>query len=333
MGDIVKRFQDTPENLLGLYKKMYRIRTFEDTVAKLYQAGMITGGFHTYQGEEAVASGVCMALQEGDVIYSTHRGHGHAIAKGVPLNELMAELWGKTGGCNGGRGGSMHVFKKDVGFMGSNGMVGGGIGLATGSAFSMKYQGKPNVGVTFFGDGASNMGIFYESMNLASARKLPVLYICENNRYATATPFRKIAANTEVASRALAFRMNSVSVNGNDVMEVFEAAAEARERAVAGEGPTLIEARTYRHHGHYIGDLVYGVYRTKEEMETFKTTRDPVHNFRACLTAVYGLTEEQVADAEQAVQAEVEAAVEFARNSPAPDPATVADHVFAKEDF
>lgn len=333
MGDIVKRFQDTPENLLKLYKSMYRIRTFEDAVFRLYGEGKFPGGTHTYQGEEAVAAGACFALQKGDVIFSTHRGHGHAVAKGVPVKELMAEIYGKATGTNGGRGGSMHIYKKADGFMGSNGMVGGGIGLATGTAFAFKYNKKPNVGVTFFGDGASNMGIFYESMNLASVKKLPVIYICENNRYATATPFRKVTANTEVASRALIFRIPSISVDGTNVMDVYEAVAEARERAIAGEGPTLIEARTYRQNGHYVGDLVYGIYRTKEEMDTFKYTKDPVHLFRTCLDKVYGLEESQIAAAEVEVTEEVNNAIEFAENSPVPDPATVEDYLFAEEDF
>lgn len=333
MGDITERFVKTPENLTALYKKMYGIREFEDAVVKLYQAGKIYGGFHTYQGEEAVASGVCAALAEGDVVYGTHRSHGHALAKGVPMDRLMAELWGKATGSNGGRGGSMHVFYKPAGFMGSSGMVGGGIGRAMGAGFAFKYQKMPNVGVTFFGDGASNMGIFYESMNLASKHKLPVLFICENNRYATATPFKKVAANTDVASRAAAFKMQGVSVDGEDVMEVYEAVAEARERAVRGEGPTLIECRTYRHWGHYIGDLVYGVYRSKEEMDTFKTVKDPVKNFRECLSKVYGLDEALILSVEEAVHKELEEAIAFAESSPEPNPATVFDNVFAEEDF
>ena len=333
MGDIVKRFEDTPENLLKLYQSMFRIRTFEDAVFRLYGEGRFPGGTHTYQGEEAVAAGACFALKEGDVVFSTHRGHGHAVAKGVPTNELMAEIYGKATGTNGGHGGSMHIYKKAKGFIGSNGMVGGGIGLATGAAFAFRYNRKPNVGVTFFGDGASNMGIFYESMNLASVKKLPVIYICENNRYATATPFRKVTANTEVASRALIFRIPSIVVDGTSVMDVFEAVAEARERAVRGEGPTLIEAKTYRQNGHYVGDLVYGVYRTKEEMDTFKAVKDPVHNFRAVLLQAYGISEDQIAAVEAETSQEIRNAIEFAENSPVPNPAKVADHLFAEEDF
>lgn len=333
MGDITERFEKTPENLIALYKKMYGIRQFEDAVVKLYRAGKIYGGFHTYQGEEAVASGACHALEEGDVIYSTHRSHGHALAMGVPVDKLMAELWGKENGSNGGRGGSMHIFYKPVGFMGSSGMVGGGIGRAVGAGFAFKYEKKPNVGVTFFGDGASNMGIFYESLNLASKYKLPVIFICENNRYATATPFKKVTANTEVASRAAAFKMAGVSVDGEDALEVYEAVVEARERAIRGEGPTLIECRTYRHWGHYIGDIVSGVYRSKEEMETFKAVKDPVKNYRECLSTVYGLEESVILSAEEDIQKELEAAITFAENSPAPNADTVLNNVFAEEDF
>ena len=333
MGDITERFEKTTDNLIALYQKMYAIRSFEDSVVRLYQAGKIYGGFHTYQGEEAVAAGVCTALADGDVVYSTHRPHGHALAKGVPMDLLMAELWGKATGSNGGRGGSMHIFYKDAGFMGSSGMVGGGIGRAVGAGFAFKYQGKPNVGVTFFGDGASNMGIFYESLNLASIQKLPVIFVCENNRYATATPFKKVTANTDVASRAAAFKMQGISVDGEDVMDVFEAAAEARERAVSGGGPTLIECRTYRHWGHYIGDLVYGVYRSKEEMDTFKTVKDPVKNFRECLLKVYGIDESLILESEKKTDTELANAIAFAENSPEPDPATVMDKVFAEEDF
>jgi len=332
-SDIYDRFENTPENLLDLYGKMFRIRSFENELVKLYQDGQVYGGNHSYQGEEAIASGACHALAEGDVIFSTHRGHGHALAKGVPTAKLFAELMARETGSNGGRGGSMHIYYKPAGFMGSNGMVGGGIGLATGAAFAFKYNKKPNVAVTFFGDGASNMGIFYESLNLASVHKLPCIYICENNRFATATPFKKIAANTEVSSRGLIFRINTVTVDGNNVMDVYEAVAEARERAIKGEGPTLIECKTYRHYGHYIGDLVYGVYRTKEQMDTFKVSNDPVTRFREALIGAYGLTEEQVAGKEEEIRKEIADGYEFAKNSPMSDPAHVFEHLFAEEDM
>lgn len=331
MGDIVQRFKETPENLLALYEMMLRIRKFEDAVVKRYEAGEIPGFCHTYQGEEPVAAGACAALKDGDVVFSTHRGHGHAVAKGASVSELMAELYGKSGGTNQGRGGSMHIYKSAVGFMGTNGMVGGGIGLATGAAFEMKYNKKPNVSLTFFGDGASNMGIFYESLNLAAVRKLPIIFLCENNRYATVTPLRKVSANTQIASRGLAFKIDSVCIDGNDVTEVYEAVAEAREKAVAGEGPTLIEARTYRFFGHFVGDLLHGVYRTKEEMETKKFTNDAIPSFRFRLEKVYGIEENRISGVEEKVQKEIDAAVEFAQNSPFPDPATVEDYMFVKE--
>ena len=331
MGDIIQRFQDTPDNLLSLYEKMYKIRAFEDAVIKRYEGGEIPGFCHTYQGEEPVAVGACAALSDGDVVYSTHRGHGHAIAKGVPINELMAELYGKCGGTNQGRGGSMHIYKKASGFMGTNGMVGGGIGLSVGAAFQMKYNKKANVSLSFFGDGASNMGIFYESLNLAAVKKLPVIFLCENNRYATVTPLRKIASNTEIASRALTFKINSACVDGNNVTDVYEAVAEARERAVAGMGPTLIEAKTYRFYGHFVGDLLYGVYRTKEEMETKKFTDDAIPGFRQRMTRVYGIDEKLIEAVEDKVRKEIDSAVEFARNSPQPKPSVVEDYLFVKE--
>jgi len=332
-SDIFSTFENTEENLLGLYTRMLRIRKFEDRLVKLYQNGEVYGGNHSYQGEEAIASGACHALKEGDVVFSTHRGHGHALAKDVPSDKLFAELMARETGTNNGRGGSMHIYYKDTGFMGSNGMVGGGIGIATGAAYAFKYNNKPNVAVTFFGDGASNMGIFYESMNLASIWKLPVIFICENNRFATATPLRKTAANMEISSRALMFRMNSITVDGNNVMDVYEAVADARERAINGEGPTLIECKTYRHYGHYIGDLVHGVYRTKEEMNTYISSNDPVRRFREALIGAYGIEEEKVAAVEAAMDEEIEAAYQFAANSPFSDPANALKYEFAEEDM
>lgn len=331
MADIYGKFVETPENLLSLYAMMYRIRRFEEVALRKYQDGEIPGFMHLYVGEEAVAAGVCAALDKGDVVTSSHRGHGHALAKGVSAREAMAELYGRSGGCSGGRGGSMHMYKMAVGFMGTNGMVGGGIGLANGIGLYMKYNGIPNVGVTFFGDGASNMGIFYESLNLASSMRLPVIFVCENNLYATYTPLRKIAANPEIATRAAAFRMPGVAVDGSDALAVYEAAAEARERAVAGGGPTLIEMKTYRFLGHTIGEALYGIYRTKAELESWKATRDPVRNFRARLACAYEIPEEQVLELESRTEAEIADAVEYARQSPLPDPATVQDDIFTEE--
>jgi len=331
MGDITTRFNETKENLLLLYEMMYRIRVFEDVAIRKFQDGEIPGFLHTYNGEEAVAAGACAALEPGDVVLSTHRGHGHALAKGVSSKEAMAELYGKQGGCNGGRGGSMHMYKKAVGFLGTNGMVGGGIGLANGAAFALKYNERRNVGVTFFGDGASNMGILYESLNLASVMKLPTIFICENNRYATATPLTKIAANPEIASRALMFRMEGVTVDGNDPLDVYEAVIKAREKAVAGNGPTLIEAKTYRYVGHHVGDPVSGTYRSMEEVETWRITRNPIGTFRVRMNEVYKVDEADIEHVEQKIKQEIEDAVEFSRQSPLPEPESVMDYVFMED--
>jgi 2-oxoisovalerate dehydrogenase E1 component len=328
MGDILIRLEQTPENLLYLYETMRQIRRFEEVGTRKFQDGEIPGFMHTCQGEEAVAVGTCFALKPGDMVTSTHRGHGHALARGIDAKEAMAELYGKSGGCNGGRGGSMHMYKKEAGFLGTNGMVGGGIGLVNGIGFFMKYNGLPNIGLTFFGDGASNMGIFYEALNLASSMTLPVVFVCENNLYATCTPLRKIAANQEIATRAAAFNMPGKSVDGSDVVAVHEAVAEARERAVAGEGPTLLEMKTYRFAGHTIGDPIFGIYRSKEEVETYRTTKDPVKNFRAALISVYGISDEQVEELEAKIEREIEDAVLYAQQSPEPDAATVCKHIF-----
>jgi TPP-dependent pyruvate/acetoin dehydrogenase alpha subunit len=325
------RLEKTPENLLALYESMVRIRVFEDVAMERYKQGDIPGFMHLYQGEEAVAAGVCAVLSDGDVVTSTHRGHGHAVAKGIPARECMAELAGKEGGCSRGRGGSMHMYKKEVGFLGTNGLVGGGIGMAVGAALTIKIKRQPHVGVAFFGDGASNMGVFYESLNLASKMALPVLFVCENNQYATSTALADVAANPEIASRAAAFNMPGKLVDGNDVMAVYEAAAEAKERALAGCGPTLIECRTYRYGGHHIGDQMYGTYRVKEEVDTWHALRDPITNYKKRLTEVYGITEQQIADVDARVQKEIDEAVAYSIASPLPDPATVEDDLFWRE--
>jgi 2-oxoisovalerate dehydrogenase E1 component len=325
------RIDTSPENLLRLYSGMYRLRLFEDTAAEKYKSGKIPGFVHLYQGEEAVAVGVCSALKQQDIITSTHRGHGHAVAKGIPSKEAMAELYGKEDGCNGGRGGSMHMYKLSVGFLGTNGIVGGGIGLAVGAGLSARLLKKDAVGVTFFGDGASNMGIFYESLNMASYLKLPVIFVCENNKYATATPLAMVAANPEVASRASIFAMKGVTVDGNDVIAVYEATAEARDRAISGQGPTLIECKTYRHGGHYLGDQLYGTYRTKEEVDTWIELKDPIKNFRTLLKDVYGIEEKAITDAESIIIKEIEEACEFAENSPRPELSSVGKHLFEED--
>jgi len=326
------RLDKSPGNLLKLYRDMCRLRFFEDMAAEKYKGGEVPGFVHLYHGEEAVAVGVCAALEKEDVVTSTHRGHGHAVAKGITTGEALAELFGRQGGSNGGRGGSMHMYKPSVGFLGTNGVVGGGIGLAVGAGLSAKLLQKGSVGVTFFGDGASNMGIFYESLNMAAYLKLPVIFVCENNLYATATPLKMVAANREIATRALAFNMPGIAVDGNDVIAVYEAAAEARERALNGLGPTLIECKTYRHGGHHLGDQLYGTYRTKEEVDTWIAAKDPVKNFKTILIEAYGIDEGEIEQAEADAQKEIAAAYEYAKASPLPDPETVGKYLFAEDD-
>lgn len=311
---------------IGLYRSMLRMRSFEDTASALYKTGEIPGFVHCYQGEEAVAAGVSFYLRREDIITSTHRGHGHVIAKGIDCGEMMAELYGKVGGCSGGRGGSMHSYNMDVGLLGTNGMVGGGIGLAVGAAYALKYNKTDNIAVTYFGDGASNMGILYESMNLASKWKLPVLFVCENNLYATATPLDTVAANAEIATRAAAFCMPGIAVDGNDVEAVWRVTGEAVERARSGEGPTLIEAKTYRTHGHHEGDQVFGTYRTRDEWDEW-VARDPIVNYRKVLSDA-GVSEEVFKEVEAEIKAEMDKAVAYARESVMPDPASVLNHVF-----
>ncbi len=317
------------DTLLHLYKTMLKLRMFEDKVSAMYKTGEIPGFVHCYQGEEAIATGVCAHLCKTDVITSTHRGHGHVIAKGCPTWEMMAELYGKSGGCSGGRGGSMHAYNMDYGLLGTNGMVGGGIGLAIGAGYAQKYKKTGNVAVCFFGDGASNMGIFYESMNIASKWNLPVIFVCENNLYATATSLKEVAANPEIATRARVFDMPGIPVDGNDILDVYQIAGEAIGRARNGDGPTLIEAKTYRTHGHHEGDQIYGTYRTKEELENWKT-RCPIETFRNRLIHDFNIDESILDEFASELKMEMDAAVEFARQSPIPAPEGVHNHIYSE---
>ena len=313
---------------LGLYEQMVLIRQFELAAQKNYRAGRMPGFIHLYVGEEAVAVGVCAHLQTEDWITSTHRGHGHAIAKGVPPKTVLAELYGRATGCNGGRGGSMHLFSPGVGLLGTNGIVAGGIPAAVGAGLSAKVRGSGHVVVAFFGDGAVNHGSFHESLNLAGAQNAPVIFVCENNLYATATPFETVTRNTEVASRGAACGVPGVSVDGNDVLAVFRVVGEAVARARGGGGPTLIEARTYRTVGHHEGDVLVGTYRTQEELDRWKT-RCPIQRFRRWLLAEGLASEKELAERDARAQREIDEAVAFAESSPLPDPATANDHVLA----
>ena len=314
------------KTILELYSMMTRLREFESKIQELYRSGVLPGFVHLYVGEEAVAAGVCAHLSKADMVWSTHRGHGHALAKGVPGRQVMAELWGKATGCSGGRGGSMHMYAPSYGFMGSNGIVGSGIPMAAGGALSAQLRKSGQVAVSFFGDGASNCGSFYEGLNLASVWNLPVVYVCENNLYATEMSLERATKSVDIAARAAIFKMPGVTVDGSDARAVFEAAGEAIARAREDRGPTLIECKTYRFHGHHEGDPGTH-YRTKEEVESWKK-RDPIKALRDSSitqkTAVAG--DFDAIDKE--TQAWLEDAVEFGRTSPEPDPETAMNFVW-----
>ncbi len=315
-----------PEQLLDLYRQLLTIRYTEEQLARSHQMGLIHGACHTYVGEEAIATGVCAHLRPEDAVFSTHRGHGHALAKGVSPREVVAELFGRATGCSEGRGGSMHLFKPEVGMMGTSGIVGPCILQATGAGYSFKLLRSENVGVAFFGDGAVNNGAFHEGLNLASIWKLPVLFICENNLYATEVPFAYSAGNPHVGNRGPAYGIESVTVDGNDVLAVFEAAGAAVQRARSGEGPTLIECRTYRTRAHSEGMRDAG-YRTQEEVDAWKA-RDPITNYRKWLLDNEEAGPETLTTIEAEVKDVVAEAAEFARNSPWPEPETVSEYIF-----
>jgi TPP-dependent pyruvate/acetoin dehydrogenase alpha subunit len=308
---------------------MMELRLFEMKVQELYRAAQLPGFVHLYVGEEAVGVGVCANLRSDDVVYSTHRGHGHALAKGVPARDIMAELFGKASGCSGGRGGSMHLYSAEHGFMGSNGIVGSGIPLAAGAALSAQLAGRGKVAVGFFGDGAVNTGSFHEGLNLAATWNLPVVYVCENNLYATEMAFHRATRNVEVASRAAAYGVPGVVVDGNDVLAVYEAAGEAVASARNGKGPTLMECRTYRVVGHHEGDPGTG-YRTKEEVAAWKQ-RCPIGMLRERLLSDESVAPGEFDRIEQETARLLEEAVVYARESPEPSASTIMQHVFCEE--
>jgi 2-oxoisovalerate dehydrogenase E1 component len=315
--------------LLGFYRQMVLLRRFERTAQAMLKAGELPGFLHLYIGEEATAVGVMAHLRRDDWITSTHRGHGHALAKGVPPKILLAELYGKATGCCGGRGGTMHLYDPSVGLFGTNGIVAGGMPAAVGLGISAKTRGTDQVTVCFFGDGAVNHGSFHESLNLAGIQNAPVVFVCENNLYATATPLTMTTRNTEVATKAAAYGIPGVAVDGNDVLAVWKVAGEAVRRARAGEGPTLIESKTYRMVGHHEGDPVVGCYRTQEEMDAW-ALRCPLLRLRNLLLEERRATLADLEAIEADVQREIDEAVEFARSSPKPDPADVCKHVYAE---
>jgi len=304
------------DKLLEMYYKMVLIRRFEEEVVELYKVGEIPGIAHGYIGQEAVAVGVCSALRKDDYILSTHRGHGHSLAKGIEPKHLMAELMGKKTGVCKGIGGSMHSTEPGVGVIFTSAIVGGSIPIAVGVALAVKMLRRDNVVVSFFGDGATNTGAFHEALNLASLWKLPVIFVCENNFYAISTHVSKSVSAREIVDRAIAYNMPGKVVDGNDVIAVYEATLEAVARARRGEGPTFIECRTYRWLDH--GMYYLGPYRPVEEVELWKM-KCPIKKFKHRLLSEGIATEDELKRIEERVEKEIEEAVKFARESEEPD--------------
>ncbi len=313
------------EMLADMLGKMFEIRYFEQKIEEFFMNNMIGGTVHLYIGEEAVAVGACAALEKEDYIISTHRGHGHCIAKGGDSRKMMAEILGKKTGYCRGKGGSMHVSDIEIGNLGANGIVGAGIPIATGAALALKLQGRKQVVVCFFGDGAANTGSFHEGINLASVYSLPVVFVCENNCYAISSPVTKTFCISNISDRAQSYGIPGISIDGMDVIGVYEAMRNAAERARKGGGPSFIECMTYRFKGHYIGDP--GVYRTKQELEEW-LKKDPIERLKKSLKRNKILGEKDIQKIEAAAMAKVKEAEAFALDSPEPDAEEAFDAVY-----
>jgi pyruvate dehydrogenase E1 component alpha subunit len=314
------------DTLVLMYERMLKIRHFEDRVKDLFAAGEMPGFVHLYLGQEAVAVGACAPLDDDDYITSTHRGHGHIIAKGGDVKLMMAELYGKATGYNKGKGGSMHIADPRLGILGANGIVGAGLPIATGAGLSAKLLKSGRVAVCFFGDGASNQGTFHEAINIAAAFDLPVVYVCENNLYAVGTRQSDVRKVEDIADRGVGYAIPGLAIDGNDVVAVYEACKEAVDRARAGMGPTLVECKTYRWRTHFEGEP--DTYRPPEEVEAW-IKREPIAPYRKSLIDQGILTEAEADEIEAKVIEELDGAVEFARQSPLPEPASALEDLWA----
>jgi len=314
------------DTLILMYERMLKIRHFENRVKDLFAAGEMPGFVHLYLGEEAVAVGACASLNDNDYITSTHRGHGHIIAKGGDMKRMMAELYGKATGYNKGKGGSMHIADPHLGILGANGIVGAGLPIATGAALSAKLRKSGQVAVCFFGDGASNQGTFHESINIASAFDLPAVYVCENNLYAVGTRQSDVRKVEDIADRGVGYAIPGLAVDGNNVIAVYEACKEAVDRARAGMGPTLIECKTYRWRTHFEGEP--DTYRPPEEVAAW-IKREPIAPYRKSLIEQGTLTAAEAEGIEAQVVKELDEAVEFARHSPLPEPESALSGLWA----
>jgi len=315
-----------PERMREALRLMLTIRLFDERALALYRAGEMRGTTHPYIGMEAVGVGVMLALQPGDYVTSTHRGHGHTIAKGGDPKRMMAELLGKATGYSGGKGGSMHIADMDKHMLGANGIVGGGMGLATGAALTARLQNTGAVAICFFGDGALEQGILHETTNLAAIWKLPVVYVCENNQYAMSARSDWSIAGGDPARRAAGYGIPGVTVDGMDLFEVYANATELIERARRGDGPSYLVCNTYRFHGHHAGDPLN--YREKEEVERWRE-QDPIERVKRTALERGAVPADEIADLEQSIEAQIEDAVEFARNSPDPTPDQLMTDIYA----
>ncbi|PIC73378.1 thiamine pyrophosphate-dependent dehydrogenase E1 component subunit alpha [Sporosarcina sp. P17b] len=327
MSNLIKETSHSPEQLKTMLYDMMVIRSFEETVEKLFQQGKIHGTMHLCIGQEATAVGACVPLTKGDKITSNHRGHGHSLAKGTGVKGMMAELLGKETGYCKGKGGSMHIADLDVGNLGANGIVAAGLPLATGAALTSKMKDLGYVVVSFFGDGATNEGAFHEALNLASVWDLPVVFFCENNLYGMSGSIKEMTNIENISERGASYGIPSETIDGNDVLAVVEATERAVERARNGEGPTLIEAKTYRWRGHSRSDA--RKYRTRDEEKEWRQMKDPIASFKDNLLAQDILTDDEYEEFVKKVQAEMDEAVEFAENSKEPGLDTLMDDIFA----
>ncbi len=319
----------TADKLIDMYTRMWRIRLFEEQAEYQSSQGKVLGALHTYIGEEAVGVGVCSHLETTDYVTSTHRGHGHCISKGADIQKMMAELFGRATGYCKGKGGSMHIADFSIGMLGANGIVAGGFGLATGAGLAAQVRGSGQVAVCFFGDGAANRGPFHENINIGAVWKLPVVYVCENNQYAQWTPQKDVTLVTDISSMATAYGIPGVQVDGMDVLAVHEAAGEAIARARRGEGPTLLECKTYRFHGHNFGDPQ--LYRTREEIAEWADQRDPIKRFATYIKEEGILTDEQDEAIQHQVSEDIQESVRFAEQSPYPSEDELYKDVYSYE--
>ena len=314
------------DKILKMYSSMYKIRLFEEKLYLMFLAGEVPGTIHQYDGQEAIAVGVCENLSPDDPVTSTHRGHGHCIAKGLPLDKIMAEILGKRTGCSKGMGGTMHIYYPEKGFFGTTGIVGSGVPVAVGLALGIKYKNEKKVVVSFFGEGAINQGAVHAAINLASIWDLPVVFVCENNRYAVSTPIEEVSKITRLSERAKSYGIPAETVDGNNVIEVYFTCKKAVERARNGFGPAFLECVTYRYKGHSRSDP--GIYRAKEELNSW-LKKDPILRLKKYIMEEDIAKEEDIKKIEEKVGEQINQAIEFARKSPVPDPDEMAGYLFA----